>query len=115
MALSPLSGLDPPVVTSPSILKPTPLSSSIDILMDIGAARRPKPLPLWECYWYRDMNHLVKNYPHCLDIRQLSSEQHKELMEDLLAMHNIQEVKAQEVRKDKDFVECNWWQMYPGC
>jgi len=105
MALSPLSGLDSPVVTPPPILKPMSLSPSMGVLIDIDAARRPKPLPLQGCYQYRDANHLVKDYPHCLDIRQLSSEQHEELIEDLLAMHNIQEVEVQEVREDKDFVE----------
>jgi len=40
-------------------------------------------------------------------MRQLSSKQQEKLMEDLLVLHDIQEVELREVGEDENFVEGN--------
>jgi len=79
----------------------------MDVPIDIDIARRPKPLSLQGCYQCGDANHLVKNCPYCLNMRQLLPEQWEELIEDLLAIWDMQEVEAWKVKENKDFVENN--------
>jgi len=54
--------------------------------MDVDIARKARSLPLRGCYRYRDMNHVVQDCPHRLDVRQLTTEQREELIKDLLAL-----------------------------
>ena len=57
--------------------------------MDINATQKTRPLPLRGCYRCRDVNHLVRDCPHRMDICQLTSEQQEELIEDLLALKDV--------------------------
>ena len=57
--------------------------------MDVDATRKARPLSLQGCYRCRDANYLVRDCPHCMDVRQLTSEQREELIEDLLAMKDV--------------------------
>ena len=54
--------------------------------MDVDATKKARSLPLRGYYQCGDTNHLVRDCPHCMDIRQLTSEQWEELFEDLLAL-----------------------------
>ena len=54
--------------------------------MDVDAARKTRSLPPRECYRCRDINHLVRDCPHRMDVRLLTSEQWDELFKDLLAL-----------------------------
>ena len=54
--------------------------------MDVDAARKTRSLPLRGCYRCGDVNHLVRDCPHRMDVRLLISEQQDELFEDLLAL-----------------------------
>ena len=54
--------------------------------MDVDAARKMRSLPPRGCYQCRDVNHLVRDCPHRMDICLLTSEQRDELFEDLLAL-----------------------------
>jgi len=58
------------------------------IPMDVNATRKARFLPLQECYQCGDVNHLVCDCPHHMDVYQLTSEQWEELFEDLLALKN---------------------------
>ena len=72
--------------------------------MDIDVTRKARSLPLRGCYQYRDANHVVRDCPHRLDIRQLIMEQQEELIEDLLALKDA--VAEEEVGSspEEDFV-----------
>ena len=61
--------------------------------MDVDATRKARSLPPRGCYRCRDMNHLVRDCPHCMDVRQLTSEQQKKLFEDLLALKDAVPIK----------------------
>jgi len=64
--------------------------------MDINVTRKARSLPPQGCYRCGDMNHLVQDCPHCIDVRQLTSEQQEELIEDLLALKDAyKEAKLQ--------------------
>ena len=54
--------------------------------MDVDATRKTRSLPPQGCYRCGDANHLVRDYPHRMDVRLLTSEQREELFEDLLAL-----------------------------
>ena len=67
--------------------------------MDVDATRKARSLPPRGCYQCEDMNYLVRDCPHHMDICQLTSEQQKELIEDLLALKDavpIEESCSQE-------------------
>ena len=72
--------------------------------MNIDTAQKMHPTPPWECYRCGDPNHLVKDCPHCLDVRRLTVEQQKELIEDLMALKDA--VAEEEVGSslEEDFV-----------
>ena len=57
--------------------------------MDVDGTRKTRPLPLQGCYRCRDVNHLVQDCPHHMNICQLTAEQWEELIEDLLALKDI--------------------------
>ena len=61
--------------------------------MDIDITRKARSLPPRGCYQCRDVNHLVQDYPHCIDVCQLTSEQQEELIEDLLALKDAVLIK----------------------
>jgi len=63
--------LAPPLLVTP---KPLPTTPSMGIPMDIDIARKARSLPPRGCYRCRDANHVVRDYPHCLDIHQLTTE-----------------------------------------
>ena len=54
--------------------------------MDVDTTRKARSLPSRGCYRCKDMNHVVQDCPHQMDIRQLTTEQQEELIEDLLAL-----------------------------
>ena len=54
--------------------------------MDIDATRKARSLPPRRYYQCGDANHSVRDCPHCMDVRQLTSEQQEELFEELLAL-----------------------------
>ena len=71
--------------------------------MDVDATRKARLLPP-RCYQCGDMNHLVRDCPHCMDIRQLTSEQREELIEDLLAMKDMVPIEEScPPEKEEDF------------
>jgi len=84
--------------------RPAPPVPSGGIPMNIDTAQKMHPTPPWECYRCGDPNHLVKDCPHCLDVRRLTVEQQKELIEDLMALKDA--VAEEEVGSslEEDFV-----------
>jgi len=61
--------------------------------MNIDVVRKMHSLPLHGCYWCGEANHLVKDYPHYLDVQRLTAEQREELIEDLMALKDAVEKK----------------------
>ena len=57
--------------------------------MDVDITRKTRSLPPRGCYQCEDANHLVRDCPHHMDVRQLTVEQREELIEDLLALKDI--------------------------
>ena len=57
--------------------------------MDVNTTRKTKSQPPRGCYQCGDANHLVQDCPHHMDVRQLTAEQRKELIEDLLALKDV--------------------------
>ena len=57
--------------------------------MDIDTTRKTRSLPPRGCYQCRDANHLVQDYPHRMDVHQLTTEQQEELIEDLLVLKDV--------------------------
>ena len=50
------------------------------------------------------MNYLVQNCPHCMDVRQLTSEQREELIEDLLALKDVVPIEEScPLEEEEDF------------
>jgi len=76
----------PPVPPLPVTPKPPPPAPSMGIPMDVDTTRKTRALPPRGCYRCRDANHLVRDCPHRMDVRQLTVEQREELIEDLLAL-----------------------------
>ena len=54
--------------------------------MDVDMTRKTRSLPPRGCYRCGDVNYLVRDCPHHMDVCQLTSEQREELIEDLLAL-----------------------------
>jgi len=74
------------------------------VLMDVDATKKARSLPPQECYQYRNTNHVVWDCPHCMDIYQLTTEQWKELIEDLLALKDVVLIKESCSLEEKNFV-----------
>jgi len=71
--------------------------------MDIDTVWKMRSLPLYGCYRCRKANHLVKDYPHHLDIQRLTAEQREELIENLMALKDtVEEEKVCSIL-EKDF------------
>ena len=49
------------------------------------------------------MNHVVQDCPHCMDVRQLTSEQREESIEDLLALKDAVLLKESSSPEEEDF------------
>ena len=93
----PLSAARLPLAPPPPvILKPPLTAPSMEVPMDVNATRKARSLPLQGCYRCGDMNHIVRDCPHCLDVCQLTMEQRKELIEDLLVLKDA--VPIEDVR-----------------
>jgi len=73
------------------------------IPIDVDIARKARSLPLRGCYRCRDVNHVVRDCPYCIDIHQLTTEQQEELIEDLLALKNAVPMKESCSLKEEDF------------
>jgi len=83
----PLSAARLPLAPPPPVApKPPPTALSMGVPMDVDAARKARFLPPRGCYRCGDTNHVVQDCPHCMDVRQLTTEQQEELIEDLLAL-----------------------------
>jgi len=63
-----------------------------------------RPAPLRGCYRCGEPNHLVKDCPHHLDVRRLTVEQRKELIEDLMALKDAVEEEEVDPSPEEDFV-----------
>ena len=93
----PLSVVRLPLASPPPvILKPPPTTLSMGVPMDVNVTRKARSLPPRGCYRCGDMNHIVQDCPHCLDVCQLTTEQRKELIEDLLVLKDA--VPIEDVR-----------------
>jgi len=71
--------------------------------MDVDAARKARSLPLRGCYRCGDANHVVWDCPHHIDVRQLTTEQWKELIEDLLALKDAVPMEESCPPEEEDF------------
>jgi len=72
--------------------------------MDVDTVWKMCPIPPWGCYQCGELNHLIKDCPHCLDVWRLTTEQREELIEDLMALKDA--VAEEEVGSspEEDFV-----------
>ena len=72
--------------------------------MDVDATRKARSLPLRGCYQCGDVNHLVQDCSHCMDVRQLTVEQW-ELIENLLALKDVVLIEEScSLEEEEDFV-----------
>jgi len=76
----------PPILPLPATPKPPPPTPSMEVPMDVNTTRKARSLPLQGCYQCGDVNYLVRDCLHHMDICQLTSEQQEELIENLLAL-----------------------------
>jgi len=72
--------------------------------MDIDVVQKTCSLPPQGCYWCREANYLIKDCPHCLDIRRLTTEQREELIEDLMALKDAVEEEEVCLAQEESFV-----------
>ena len=71
--------------------------------MDINMIRETRSLSLQRCYQCRDVNHLVRDCPHHMNICQFTSEQWEELIKDLLALKDVVPLEESCPLKEEDF------------
>ena len=72
--------------------------------MDVDVIRKARSLPPRGCYQCGDVNHVVRDCLHRLDVRQLTTEQQEELIEDLLALKDAVPIKESCPPEEEDFV-----------
>jgi len=72
--------------------------------MDVDVTRKARSLPPRGCYQCGDTNHIVRDCPYCLDIRQLTTEQREELIEDLLVLKDAVPIEESCPLEEEDFV-----------
>ena len=82
----PLSVARLPLLVTP---KPPLPALSMGVPMDVDTTQKARPLPLQGCYRCGDVNYLVQDCPHRMDVHQLTLEQQEELIEDLLALKDV--------------------------
>jgi len=83
----PLSAARLPLAPPPPVIpKPPPTAPSMGVPMDVDATRKARSLSPQGCYQCGDANYVVRDCPHHMDVRQLTTEQREELIEDLLAL-----------------------------
>ena len=71
--------------------------------MDIDAVQKTRSLPPQGCCRCGEANHLMKDYPHYLDIRRLTAEQREELIKDLMALKDAVEEEEVCLTPEEDF------------
>jgi len=64
----------PPAPPLPATPKPPPPTPSMGVPMDVDVTRKARSLPPQGCYRCGDANHLVRDCPHHMNVRQLTSE-----------------------------------------
>jgi len=94
----------PPSAPPPVPPRPAPPIPSGGIPMDVDAVQKVRSLPLRGCYRCGEANHLVRDCPHCLDVRKLTVEQQEELIEDLMALKDAVEEEEVDPSPEEDFV-----------
>ena len=72
--------------------------------MDVDTVWKTRPIPPQGCYRCGEPNHLVKDYPHRLDVRKLITEQQKELIEELMALKDAVAEEEASFSPEEDFV-----------
>jgi len=72
--------------------------------MDVDTVWKTRPAPPRGCYQCGEPNHLVKDCPHCLDVRRLTVEQREELIKDLMALKDVAVEKEDGSSPEEDFV-----------
>jgi len=92
--------LAPPPPVTP---KPPPTTPSMGIPMDVDVTRKARSLPPRECYQCGDVNHVVRDCPHRLDVCQLTTEQWEELIKDLLALKDAVPIEESCPLEEEDF------------
>jgi len=100
----PLSAARLPLAPPPSVIpKPPPTALSMGVPMDMDATRKARSLPPCGCYQCGDMNHVVRDCPHHMDVHQLTTEQREELNEDLLALKDAVPIEESCPPEEEDF------------
>jgi len=100
----PLSVAKLPLAPPPPVTpKPLPTTPSMGVPMDVDVARKARFLPPRGCYRCGDVNHIVQDCSHRLDICQLTTEQREELIEDLLALKDTVPIKESCPPEEEDF------------
>jgi len=61
--------------------------------MNVDTARKARSLPPQGCYQCGDVNHVVWDCSYHMDVRQLTTEQREELIEDLLVLKDAVPIK----------------------
>jgi len=103
---TPFLVLHSPPVAPPSVPSrpPPPLPApSRGIPIDVDAVQKTCSLPPRGCYRCGEANHLVKDCPHRLDVRRLTTEQREELIEDLMALKDAVEEEEVCSAPEEDF------------
>jgi len=72
--------------------------------MDVDAVWKACSLSPRGCYQCGEANYLVRDCLHCLDVRELTVEQRKELIEDLMALKDRVEEEEVGPSPEEDFV-----------
>ena len=102
---TPLSMFRCPQSTPPPILpRPVPSVPSREVPMDVDTVQKMHPAPPQGCYRCGEPNHLIKDCPHRLDVQRLTTEQQKELIEDLMALKDAAAEEEVGSSPEEDFV-----------
>jgi len=72
--------------------------------MDMDTVQKTCPAPPRGCYQCGEPNHLVKDCPHHLDVRRLTTEQREELIKDLMALKDAVAEEKVGSFPEEDFV-----------
>jgi len=100
----PLSAARLPLALPPPVIPKPPLTApSIGVSVDVDAARKTRSLPLQGYYRCGDVNHVVRDCPHCMDACQLTTEQQEKLIEDLLVLKNAVPMEESCPPEEEDF------------